>query len=82
MDKKLSFHLFYLTDEASSDNLTDIEDLKHVEGVAGVRSTEPGSEHAEVLVGAKFENEVASQLGPGSGDKVWSEEVEICLAGD
>ena len=35
-----------------------------------------------MLVGAKFEDEVASQLGPGSGDKVRSEEVKICFTSD
>ena len=78
--KKLLFHLFYFTDETSSDNLANIEDLKHIEIVAGVCSTESGSEHTQMFVGTKFEDEVTSQLGPGSGDKVWSVEMKIRLS--
>lgn len=33
-----------------------------------------------MFVGAKFEDEVTSQLGPGSGDKVWSVEMKIRLS--
>ena len=60
--------------------MTHIKYFEHVDDVVAVRGTEPGPEHAEVLVATQVHHEVAPQLGPAPGHKVGSVEVEAGLS--
>ena len=60
--------------------MTHIKYFEHVDDVAAVRGTEPGSEHAEVLVTAEPHHKVAPQFGPAPGLKVSSVEMEAGLS--